>query len=58
MLVVRILCRMRVGLATPRFDVEVRLGAGLPCFNIVGLPATEVKESKGRVRTALVNSRL
>jgi len=40
----------------PRVDVEVRLGAVLSCFNIVGLPATEVRESKERARTALVNS--
>ena len=52
----RIICRAQVGLAAPRVDVEVHLGAGLPCFNIVGLPATEVKESKERVRAALVNS--
>lgn len=56
MSVARILCRAQVGLIAPRVDVEVHLGAGLPCFNIVGLPATEVKESKERVRAALVNS--
>ncbi len=56
MSVARILCRAQVGLAAPRVDAEVHLGAGLPCFNIVGLPATEVKESKERVRAALVNS--
>lgn len=56
MSVARILCRAQVGLLAPRVDVEVHLGAGLPCFNIVGLPATEVKESKERVRAALVNS--
>lgn len=52
----RVTCRAQVGLTAPRVDVEVHLGAGLPCFNIVGLPATEVKESKERVRAALVNS--
>ena len=56
MSVARIVCRAQVGLLAPRVDVEVHLGAGLPCFNIVGLPATEVKESKERVRAALVNS--
>ena len=54
--VARITCRAQVGLLAPRVDVEVHLGAGLPCFNIVGLPATEVKESKERVRAALVNA--
>ena len=33
------------------------LASGLPAFCIVGLPATVVKESKERVRAALVNSR-
>lgn len=56
MSVAHILCRAQLGLIAPRVDVEVHLGAGLPCFNIVGLPATEVKESKERVRAALVNS--
>jgi magnesium chelatase family protein len=56
MSVARILCRAQVGLIPPPVDVEVHLGAGLPCFNIVGLPATEVKESKERVRAALANS--
>jgi magnesium chelatase family protein len=49
-------CRAQIGLLAPVVQVEVHLGAGLPCFNIVGLPATEVKESKERVRAALVNS--
>lgn len=35
--------------------VEVHLANGLPQFNIVGLPETEVKESKDRVRAALQN---
>ncbi len=30
-------------------SVEVYLGAGLPSFNIVGLPETSVKEAKDRV---------
>jgi len=38
-------------------QVEVSLAAGLPAFCIVGLPATVVKESKERVRAALLNSR-
>ena len=37
-------------------SVEVDIGRGLPCFNIVGLPDTSVKESKERVRAAIVNS--
>ena len=49
-------CRGQVGLAAPLVQVEVNLGAGLPVFTIVGLPATAVKESKERVRAALTNS--
>ncbi|MBQ1867966.1 YifB family Mg chelatase-like AAA ATPase [Selenomonas sp.] len=37
-------------------DVEVDSAAGLPGFNIVGLPDTSVKESRERVRTAIRNS--
>lgn len=37
-------------------SVEVDLERGLPCFSIVGLPDTSVKESKERVRAAIVNS--
>jgi magnesium chelatase family protein len=46
-----------VGLHAPLVHVEVHLGSGLPTFSIVGLAATAVKESKERVRSALVNSK-
>jgi magnesium chelatase family protein len=49
-------CRGQWGLTAPLVQVEVFLGAGLPVFSIVGLPATAVKESKERVRAALCNS--
>jgi magnesium chelatase family protein len=45
------------GLEAPEVTVEVHLANGLPCFTMVGLPDTEVKESKDRVRAALLNSR-
>ena len=45
------------GLEAPEVTVEVHLANGLPSFTIVGLPDTEVKESRDRVRAALVNSR-
>jgi magnesium chelatase family protein len=51
-----IACRAQIGLQAPLVRVEVSLGSGLPAFNIVGLPATVVKESKDRVRAALLNS--
>ena len=41
----------------PEVAVEVHLGNGLPSFAIVGLPETEVKEAKDRVRAAIQTSR-
>jgi magnesium chelatase family protein len=38
-------------------SVEVHLSNGLPAFNIVGLPEIAVKESKDRVRSAIINSK-
>ena len=43
------------GLAAPEVTVEVHLAAGLPAFTLVGLPDTEVRESRDRVRAALHN---
>lgn len=45
------------GMAAPEVTVEVHLANGLPGFTIVGLPETEVKEAKDRVRAALQNAR-
>jgi magnesium chelatase family protein len=45
------------GMQAPVVTVEVHLANGLPSFAIVGLPDTEVKESKDRVRAALQNAR-
>jgi len=45
------------GLAAPEVAVEVHLGNGLPSFTLVGLPDTEVREARDRVRAALVTSR-
>jgi magnesium chelatase family protein len=47
--------RARVGLESPLVTVEVHLANGLPAFNIVGLPEASVKESKDRVRSAIIN---
>lgn len=52
----RIACRAQSGLDAPLVQVEVNLGSGLPMFCIVGLPEIVVKESKERVRAALLNS--
>ena len=43
------------GLSAPEVTVEVHLAAGLPAFTLVGLPDTEVRESRDRVRAALHN---
>lgn len=52
--VARVASRAQVGLAAPLVEVEVHLGPGLPNFAIVGLPAAAVRESRERVRAALV----
>lgn len=49
--------RALYGLDAPLVTVEVHIGGGLPNFTIVGLPETEVKESRDRVRSAVLNSR-
>ena len=48
--------RALVGVEAPLVTVEVHLSNGLPGLSIVGLPETAVKESKDRVRGALLNS--
>lgn len=48
--------RAGVGMDAPLVTVEVHLANGLPCMSIVGLPETAVKESKDRVRGAIINS--
>src|SRR5574340_1068591 len=45
------------GMEAALVTVEVHIANGLPNFTIVGLPETEVKESKDRVRAALQNCR-
>ncbi len=45
------------GMAAPEVTVEVHLANGLPAFTLVGLPDTEVREARERVRAALQNSR-
>lgn len=48
--------RANLGVDSPLVTVEAHLSNGLPAFNIVGLPETAVKESKERVRSALINA--
>ncbi len=49
-------CRAQIGLESPPVRIEAHLGAGLPCFSVVGLPAPVVRESRERVRSALLNA--
>ena len=44
------------GLEAPLVRVEAHMGNGLPNFHIVGLPETEVKEARDRVRAAIDTS--
>ncbi len=44
------------GLAAPEVTVEVHLANGLPAFSLVGLPDTEVREARDRVRAAIQSS--
>jgi magnesium chelatase family protein len=49
--------RAQLGLDAPLVTVEVHLTGGLPGLSIVGLPEAAVRESKDRVRSALINAR-
>lgn len=44
------------GVTPHAIRVEVHVGVGLPAFNVVGLPDTGVRESRERVRSAIVSS--
>jgi magnesium chelatase family protein len=48
--------RASAGIDAPFVTVEAHISYGLPALNIVGLPETVVKESKDRVRSAILNS--
>jgi magnesium chelatase family protein len=48
--------RALAGMVAPEVTVEVHLAAGLPSFTLVGLPDTEVKEARDRVRAAIQNA--
>lgn len=50
--------RAQVGVLAPPVSVETHLANGLPTLTLVGLPEATVKESKDRVRSAIVNSGL
>ncbi len=43
------------GIDSYMMEIEADVSGGLPCFDIVGLPDTAVKESRDRVRSAIKN---
>ena len=48
--------RAQAGINSPAVSVEVHLSNGLPSLSMVGLPETAVKESRDRVRSAILNA--
>ena len=58
MTVASIPSRALLGIDAVEVMVEAHLSAGLPGFTLVGLPETAVKESRERVRSAIINSAL
>ena len=48
--------RACVGVAAPPVSVEVHLSGGMPALHMVGLPDSAVRESRDRVRSALLNA--
>lgn len=56
MIVAILKSRTPVGVLAPPVTIEVCLSGGLPVFSVVGLPETAVRESKDRVRGAILSS--
>ena len=48
--------RSTIGIQALSIQVEAHISNGLPIFNIVGLPETAIKESRDRVRSAILNA--
>lgn len=48
--------RANCGVEAQLISVETHISNGLPAFTIVGLPEAAVKESRDRVRSAIINS--
>ncbi len=51
-----LMSRAQLGIKAPPVTIEVLLSGGLPKFNIVGLAEAAVRESKDRVRGAIISS--
>lgn len=56
MSIAKLYSRAISGMNAPEVIVEVHVAGGLPSFSMVGLPDTEVRESRDRVRSAIQNS--
>ena len=54
-MIAKIICFALHGLDGVPVEVETDVSKGIPCYEMVGLPDTAVKESKERVRTAIKN---
>ena len=52
----KLISRAQLGIEAPEVTIEVLLTGGLPTFNIVGLAEAAVRESKDRVRGAIISS--
>ena len=52
----KVYSRAQLGIEAPLVTVEVHLSGGLPAFSLVGLPEAAVRESRERVRSALLNA--
>jgi len=53
-----LISRAQFGMDAPEVIVDVHVGPGLPAMAIVGLPETAVKESRDRVRSAIITAQL
>ncbi|MEX0615814.1 MAG: magnesium chelatase domain-containing protein, partial [Methylophaga sp.] len=56
MSIATVFSRALTGIDAQQVTIEVHLSNGLPSLSIVGMPETAVKESKDRVRSAIINS--
>ena len=45
-----------IGIERFLVKVEIDISRGIPAFNIVGLPSTEVREARERVKSAVINA--
>ena len=45
-----------IGIESFIVKVETDISRGIPNFNIVGLPSTEIREARERVKSAIINS--